>query len=58
MEADASPEFICHEDDSAFQQQRGKDSYHLTHTETTKQTVKVHMLQSGVSGPPQFDDLN
>lgn len=54
---EASPEFISHEDDSTFEQQRRKDSYHLTYTEATEQAVKVHMLQSGVAGPPQLNDL-
>ncbi len=54
----ASPEFISHKDDSTLQQQRGKDSYHLPYTEATKQAVKVHVLQPGVGGPPQLDDLN
>lgn len=53
----ASPEFISHKDDSTLQQQRGKDSYHLPYAEASEQTVKVHMLQSGVCGPPQLDDL-
>ena len=55
---EASPEFISHKDDSTLQQQRGKDTYHLPYTEATEQTVKVHMLQSGVSGTPQLNDLN
>lgn len=55
---EASPEFISHEDDSTFEQQRREDSYHLTYAEATEKTVKIHMLQSGVAGPPQLDDLN
>lgn len=54
----ASPEFISHKDDSTLQQQGGKDSYHLANTEAAEQTVKVHMLQSGVGWPPQLDDLD
>lgn len=52
-----SPEFLSHKDDSTLQQQRGKDSDDLTYAQAAKQTVKVHMLQSGVAGPPQLDDL-
>lgn len=58
VEPRASPEFICHKDDSSLQQQRGKHSNDLPYAETPEQTVEVHVLQSGVSGPPQLDDLN
>lgn len=54
----ASPEFISHKDDSTLQQQGGKDSYNLPYTEAAEQTVKVHVFQSGVGGPPQLNDLN
>lgn len=53
-----SPEFICHKDDSALQQQRGKDADHLPHAQAAEQTVKVYVFQSGVCGPPQLNDLN
>lgn len=53
----ASPEFVRHKDDPPLQQQRGKHPDHLPHAETLEQAVKVHVLQSGVAGPPQLNDL-
>ncbi len=39
-----SPQLVSHKDDSSFQQQRGKNTYHLSDTQAVEQTFKVHML--------------
>lgn len=39
-----SPQLVSHKDDSSFQQQRGKNAYHLSDTQAVEQTFKVHML--------------
>lgn len=46
-----SPQLVSHKDDPSFQQQRGKNTYHLSYTQAVEQTFQVHMLQSGVHGP-------
>lgn len=51
------PELICHKNDPALQQQRGKDSDQLAHTEAGKKALKVNMLQPGIHGPPQLQHL-
>lgn len=50
----ALPELICYKNDSAFQQQRGKDSDQLAHTEAGEEALKVHVLQPGVHRPTQL----
>lgn len=47
-----SPQLVGHKDDPSFQQQRGKNTHHLSYTQAVEQTFQVHMLQSGVHGPP------
>lgn len=52
------PELVCHEDDAALEQQRGEDADDLPHAQAPEQALEIHVLQAGVHGPPQLDDLH
>lgn len=52
------PELVCHEDDTALQQQGGEDADDLPHAQALEEALKVHVLQAGVHGPPQLNDLH
>lgn len=52
------PELVCHEDDAALQQQGGEDADDLPHAQALEEALKVHVLQAGVHGPPQLNDLH
>lgn len=51
------PELVCNEDHPPFQQQGGKDSAQVPHAQGGEQGLKINVLQPGVEGPPQLDDL-
>lgn len=51
------PELVCDKDHPPFQQQGGKDSAQVPHAEGGEQGLEIDVLQPGVKGPPQLDDL-
>lgn len=56
--AGSIPEFVCNEDDSPFQQQRGKHLQKPGDTETLQQAVKIDMLQPWVDWAAQIQFLH
>lgn len=42
------PEFICGEDDPSLQQKRSKHPQKQTQAQRGKQTLEIHMLQTGI----------
>lgn len=53
----AVPEFVSDEDDPPLKENGGKHLQEFVDTETLQQTVKVHMLQSGVHWSTQSQYL-
>ncbi len=54
----AVPEFVSDEDDPPLKQKRGKHLQEFPNTETLQETVKVHVLQSGVHWSTQSQYLS
>lgn len=51
------PETFCQKDDSSLQHRRGKDLQDLLKAETAQQRTEIHVLEVGVQGPRQRDEL-